>query len=194
MALDALLSALTQEADRAVEQILTAAREDAVRLRAQADALVERRCADAIAAREAELKASAELERVRTQRATAVRAVQSRDACLDRVFGAAAAALESALDAPDKATAPAALATEALAFFSGVPAVVRCRTSFVERVRAVLHSSDEASVVPDDAVAPGVLVEAVDGSVIVDNTVGARLRRLRPSLSIELLQRIGATS
>jgi vacuolar-type H+-ATPase subunit E/Vma4 len=194
MALDALLSALTQEADRAVEQILGSAREDAVRLRAEAEALVERRCADAIATREAELKASAEMERARAQRVTAVRVVQSRDACLDRVFNEAASALESALDAPGNAAAPAALATEALAFFSGVPVVVRCRTSLVGRVRAVLHAPGEASVMPDDTLAPGVIVEAVDGSVIVDNTVGARLRRLRPSLSIELMQRIEATS
>lgn len=192
MALDALLSALTQEADRAVEQILASAREDAARLRAEAAALVERRCADAIAAREVELKSSAELERARAQRATAVRVMQSRDACLDRIFKAAANALEGALDAPDNAAAPAALATEALAFFSGVPVVVRCRTALVERVRAALQPSGEASVVPDDTLAPGVIVEAVDGTVIVDNTVGARLNRLRPSLSIELLHRIGA--
>lgn len=194
MALDALLSALTQEADRAVEQILSSAREDAKRLRAEAETLVERRCADAIATREAELKASAEVERARARRATAVRVVQSRDACLDRVFNEAAGALEDALEGPDNVAAPAALAAEALAFFSGVPVVVRCRTSLVERVRAALHPPVEASVVPDDTLAPGVIVEAVDGSVIVDNTVGARLQRLRPSLSIELLQRIGATS
>jgi vacuolar-type H+-ATPase subunit E/Vma4 len=191
MALDALLAALTQEAERAVEQMLTSAHEEAARLRSEAEAQVEQRCAEAITTRASGLKASAEVERARAQRAAAVRVVQSRHACLDRVFRAAEEALDTALESPDYAAAPGAMAAEALEFFSGVPVVVRCRTALVERVRTAMLSSAVASVVADDALAPGVVVEAADQSVIVDNTVGARLRRLRPALSIELLRRIG---
>jgi vacuolar-type H+-ATPase subunit E/Vma4 len=170
MALDALLAALTQEAERAVEQMLTSAHEEAARLRSEAEAQVEQRCADAITARASALRASAEVERAHAQKAAAVRVVQSRDACLDRVFRAAEEALERALDSPDHAAAPGALAAEALEFFSGVPVVIRCRTALVERVRTAMQSSTVVSVVADDALAPGV-VEAADHSVIVDNTV-----------------------
>lgn len=192
MALDALLSALRQEADRTVEQLLTSAREEAARLQSEAVARVEHRCAEAIATREAELKAAADVARARAQRAAAVGMVQARDACLERIFRATDDALARALDSPDYATAPGGLATEALVYVSGVPVVVRCRTSFVQTVRAVVQPWRDVVVMPDDTVAPGVLVEARDGSVIVDNTVGARLRRMRPLLSIEVLERIGA--
>jgi vacuolar-type H+-ATPase subunit E/Vma4 len=194
MALDALLAALTQEADRAVEQVLASAHEEAARLRAEAEEQLERRSADAVTAREAELKGSVEVERARAQRASAVRVVRAREACLDRLFGAAGQALERALDSPDYAAAPGALTSEALEFFAGVPVVVRCRTSLVDRVREMSESSRVSSVVPDDTLDHGVVVEAVDKSVIVDNTVGARLRRLRPALSIELLRRIGESA
>jgi len=193
MALDALLAALTQEADRAVEQVLAAAHEEAARLRADAEEQLERRSADAVAAREAALKASAEVERARAQRASTVRVVRARDACLDRLFSAATKALEHALDSPHYVTAPGALTSEALEFFSGVPVVVRCRTTLVDRVRAAAPLYVSA-VVPDDTLDFGIVAEAVDKSVIVDNTVGARLRRLRPALSIELLQRIGESA
>lgn len=193
MALDALLSALREEADRTVEQLLGSARDEAARLRAEANARVEERCADTIATREAKLKADAELARVRAQRAAAVRVVQARDACLERIFRATEDALARALDSPEYAAAPGALATEALAYFTDVPVVIRCRTSLAGSVRAGTPRSDDVAVVPDDSVPPGVVVEASDGSVIVDNTVEARLRRMRPSLAIEVLERIGAS-
>jgi vacuolar-type H+-ATPase subunit E/Vma4 len=192
MALDALLSALRQEAERTVEQLLTAAREEAARLRTDAVARVEHRCAEAIATREAELKAAAEVARARAQRAAAVGMVQARDACLERIFSATDDALAQALDSPDYATAPGRLATEALAYVSGVPVVVKCRASLADKVRVVVQHWRDVAVVPDDTVAPGVWIEAIDGSVIIDNTVGARLRRMRPLLSIEVLERIGA--
>lgn len=192
MALDALLSALKLEADRTVEQLLASARDEAARHRADAAERVERRCAEAIASREAELKATTEVARVRAQRAAAVRVVQARDVFLERVFRTTEDALARALDSPDYATAPGGLVAEALAYVSGIPVVVRCRTSLAEKVRVAVQHSPDVSVVPDDTVPPGVLVEATDGSVIVDNTVGARLRRMRPSLSIEVLERIGA--
>lgn len=192
MALDALLSALRQEADRTEEGLLTSARDEAARLRAEAIARVEHRCAEAIATREAELRAAAEVARARAQQAAAVRVVEARDSCLERIFRATEDSLARALDSPDYATAPGALATEALAYLSGVAVVVRCRTPLVDKVRAAVPDSPDVAVVPDDTVAPGVVVEASDGSVIVDNTVGARLRRMRPWLSIEVLERLGA--
>jgi vacuolar-type H+-ATPase subunit E/Vma4 len=192
MALDALLSALRQEADRTVEQLLGSARDDAARLRAEAAARVEHRCAEAVAAREAELKASADVARARAQRTAAVRVVQARDAFLERIFHATDDALTRALESPEYASAPGALAAEALEYLSGVPVVVRCRRSLADKVRAAVREAPEVSVVPDDTVPPGVVVEATDGSVIVDNTVGARLRRMRPSLAIEVLEHVEA--
>ena len=45
-------------------------------------------------------------------------------------------------------------------------------------------------MVADNTVPEGVVVEALDGSSRVDNTLVARLRRLRPRLSIVLLKAV----
>jgi vacuolar-type H+-ATPase subunit E/Vma4 len=39
----------------------------------------------------------------------------------------------------------------------------------------------------DETVAPGLVAEAADGSVVVDNTLAARLERVREKLAMELV-------
>lgn len=192
MALDALLQSLTRDAEHESEALLEQARGEAARIRAEADARVARRCADAVAVREIELRDRADGARARASREARARLLDARRRLLDRVRAATEEALRRALDAPERAPVLAALVREAIDFLPEVPVIARCPTALVARVRAAASGLDDLRVEGDDAVPPGVLMQPEDGSVVVDNTLDGRLRRVWPELSIELLAQVGA--
>jgi vacuolar-type H+-ATPase subunit E/Vma4 len=49
---------------------------------------------------------------------------------------------------------------------------------------------DGARLVIDESIGPGIIAESADGSVTVDNTLAARLRRGEAELAIELARRL----
>jgi vacuolar-type H+-ATPase subunit E/Vma4 len=63
-----------------------------------------------------------------------------------------------------------------------------------ESVRALVRDRPHLRVRPDPAAEPGVVAVSDDGALTVDNTLTARLRRLRPVLAGELIRRIDALS
>jgi len=130
-------------------------------------------------------------ERARARRDAQAGALRARAGFLDRVFVAAAAELPRALDAPGSSGALALLVGETLEFFAGKPAVIRCRPGLADRVQQLVASLGSVRVSPDDSVPEGVVVEAEDGSVMVNNTLIERMGRFLPLLSIELVAGIG---
>ena len=58
----------------------------------------------------------------------------------------------------------------------------------------IAESVPEASVVVDDGVPEGVIVESIDGSCRIDNTLEGRLRRRRPGLSIAIGAELGSSA
>ena len=194
MALDRLLDSLARDVEGEARQILDAARAEAARIRAEADAQAARRCAEAIATRETALRVQMDAHLARARRDARVATLVAREAFLDRTFEAVEAELPRALDAPEHADVLAQLASEALEFFPDTPAVVRCRAGLAERVREIAASLGAANVSRDDSVPEGVIVEAADASAAVHNTLIERLRRLRPLLAIELVARMESAS
>jgi vacuolar-type H+-ATPase subunit E/Vma4 len=191
MALDLLLESLARDVEGDAREVLDAARAEAARIRAAAEARAGQRCAEALATREAALRASMDAERARARRDAHAGALRARARFLDRTFAAAAAELPRALDAPANTEALAMLVGETLEFFQGKPAVIRCRVGLADRVRQLVSSLGSVRVSPDDSVPEGVIVEAEDGSLMVNNTLIARMQRFQPMLSIELVARIG---
>jgi vacuolar-type H+-ATPase subunit E/Vma4 len=76
--------------------------------------------------------------------------------------------------------------TEALSFLEGLQPRVRCHAACASVVERVIQAHPGATLVVDDATGPGIVAEALDGSVSVDNTLAARLSRAEIRLTIEL--------
>ena len=188
MAIETLLEALGSEAERDAQQVTDAARTEAARIRAEADARVAEQCNAALAAHEAELRASTDARRAAALRDARASRLRARDAFLDRVFSLVTARLPGTLDDPIHEDAVTQLAREALQYVPG-DAVVRCRASLARTLNGAAAALGSARIVADDSVTEGVVVAAEDGSVTIDNTLDSRLRWLRPRLTIDLLAR-----
>ena len=84
---------------------------------------------------------------------------------------------------------PAHLA-EALSFLEGLRPRVRCQADVAAVLQDTIARSPGAELVIDGSVGPGMVAEAADGSVVVDNTLVARLARAEPRLAIALLRKL----
>ena len=79
---------------------------------------------------------------------------------------------------------------EALSYVQGLQLRVRCQARTRDALSATLARTERVAVVLDESVGPGLVVEAADGSVIVDNTLKARLTRIEPALAVALLKEL----
>ena len=79
---------------------------------------------------------------------------------------------------------------EVLSFLEGLRPRVRCPGAFAPLLEATIAGHDGAELVIDDSVGAGVVAEAADGSLTVDDTLAARLVRAEPRLAIELSRKL----
>lgn len=184
MALDALLEAIAEHGAAEARQILDAARAEADAIRTAADARTEQRCADACATREAELHVELDTTRNRALRKARVEVLFRRARYLDTVFEAAEKELPGVLDRPGSGPLLERLSAEGLEYFPPGFARIRCRAGLAQRVSAQMPL---VSVIADDSMPEGIIVESTDGLCHIDNTLPARLRRQRRALSIALI-------
>lgn len=185
MALDVLLKAIAEDGEGEARRVVDAARAEADAVRADADARAERRCAAALALREASLRAELEARRARALNESRVQVLFARARLMDRIFEAAEAELPGLLARSGSGPALERLCREALEYFPRGGARVRCRSELAAQLSG--RSTAGTQVVADDTVPEGVMVESLDGSSRVDNTLQASLRRRRPALSIVIL-------
>ena len=114
------------------------------------------------------------------------RELEARHAQIARILDRARALIpETAASSSYRDVLPAHL-EEALSFLRGLRPRVRCQTAFASILRSVVERHEGATLVIDEAVGPGVVAEAADGSVVVDNTLAARLARAETRLVMEL--------
>jgi vacuolar-type H+-ATPase subunit E/Vma4 len=186
MALDVLLQVITEEGDAEARRLLEAARAEADAIRASADARTSQRIAEAYAAREAGLRQSLDAKRSRALTASRVRVLQARTCFIDQVLAAAEAELPGVLERSASVEPLTRLCAEALEYFPAGAARIRLRAALARRLSGNSWGAVEVGV--DDTVPEGVIVESLDGSVRVDNTLAARLHRRRPELAITLLR------
>ena len=189
MALDVLLQAIADDGASEARQIVDAARGEAAALRAAADACVERRITEACAAREAEIRAGLDTRRARAKADARSRVLEARARFMDRIFRDAETALPGCLERSASHETLAMLCREALEFLPPGGARIRCRAALAPMIAV---SVPDASVLVDDGVPEGVIVESIDGSCRIDNTLVGRLRRRRPELSIAITAAIGS--
>ncbi len=189
MGLEHLLEALERDANAQIEQLLAQARAEADRLTTAATAAVERRRQKAHEARERSRLQQVEHAVTLARRGARRSVLESRERLLERLFTAARVELPAAAAGPAyRATLPAAL-SGALAAVGNEPAVIRCPEALARDLER-LRPDDRASVVVDPATGSGFRLATADGAVEVDDTLEARLERLRPILARRVLAQL----
>ena len=190
MATSALIARLEEEARIRV---------DAVRKDADTRvAVIERATADAVAeatrtyveqqrerretARGRELSAARRAARARTLEAT--------HAAVVRVLERARDLLGEAAASPAYAAALPTHVAESLSFLEGLRPRIRCSGHVACLVREPLETRDGVTLTVDDSIPPGILAEAGDGSLSIDNTLRARLERRWPGLASDIAAKV----
>jgi len=186
MALADLISRLEADAHARAQAI----REDADAQVRAIDEATEREVADITARHLEHERAGREVVRQRqlaiARRDARARELAARHAQIARILGRARALLsESALSTSYLAVLPGHL-EEALSFVVGLRPRVRCQAAVAPVLQPIVDRHDDVTLLMDEGTGPGVVVEAGDGSVVVDNTLAARLARAETRLVMEL--------
>lgn len=190
MPLDQLIAALGEDADAQAQSEVERARSEAARIAADARDEIVRRRAEALGRLEADLREETERELVDARRRSRRLVLGARQQLLDRVFAAAEARLPHLLDQPAYTAALPGELASALSYLGTDPATIHCSASMVGPIRALIAGWEGITVQPDDAVGSGFTAVSGDGYVTVDVTLDARLERLRPQLSLEVLREL----
>ena len=194
MPLDQLIAALGEDADQQAQSELEQARAEAARITAETRDEIVRRRAETLGRLETDLREETERELVETRRRSRGLVLGARQQLLDRVFMAAETRLPDLLDEPAYLSAlPGELAV-ALSYIGEDPAIIHCSPPLAETIGALVAGREGITVQPDDAVGSGFTAVSGDGYVTVDVTLNARLERLRPQLSLEVLRELEESS
>lgn len=191
MALPDLLTALrAQAAERRAEE-LERGRAEAARIRAEADAALERRRTDFVVRTREDEQAVARRALARAQADAAGSVLAARD----RLLGRVREALEGRIaDSDDDADLHGAMTDElgpALARLPSGPVVVRVSAGLERALRE--HLPDREGVVVEVArdMGPGFKALAPEQGVEIDATLETRLEYVWPRLAVAVLREVG---
>lgn len=190
MGLDDLIARLERDADARVAAIRARAQAEAEAIASAAGSASAKHRDETLAARRAERGARLGRELAAARQRAKSELLSRRHETLERIFARASELLaEAERDERYLAAVPQHL-EEALRHVEGVPAEVRCRPSVARRLEPVLAGRAQLELVEDPGAPLGVVVRAKDGTVEVDNTLGARLQNVRQELGAELMRRV----
>lgn len=191
MSLDQLIATMEARGAAEVEEILQGARAEALGVSQAALDAMRRRRETLIHEHERQWKNEANAAVADARRTAAAEVLEARATALERVWRRAREILsEDSIAQRLRVVAPAHV-SEALPYLEGKDIVVRCGAPLADAVRtAAQRDAWTVAVTIDDDQAVGVVVAAADGSVSIDNTLPARLARLRPQLATEVTSRL----
>lgn len=191
MALADFIARLEQDAASQVQALQRRADDDVRAVEAASElALAEARAAH-IGRRHAERQATLRQELAEARRMARARELDARHTVLARVMDRARGLLPEAARSEEYRRALPTHLADALSYLEGVPCRVRCPPSCEPVLRALAVQHDGVSLEVDESVGPGFVAEALDGSVVIDNTLAARLARMQSQLAVELLREVG---
>jgi vacuolar-type H+-ATPase subunit E/Vma4 len=189
MALSDLIARLEQEAQGRAEKIQRDADAEVRAIEADAEQTVQEITARQLERGRAQRHVGRERERALARRQARARELEALHTQINRILTRARALVpEVAASASYVAAVPSHL-EQALVFVEGLHPRVRCRAEHAPAL-APIAARCGAELVIDESVEPGVLVEAGDGSVRVDNTLPALLARGERRLAIELARQL----
>lgn len=194
MALSDLVSRLEQEAQSRVHAIQQDADAEVRAIEAATEQAVSRIAAHHIDRERAGRRAMQERELAVARREARGRELEARRAQLTRIFDLARSLASETAASPAYADVLPAHLGETLSFLEGLQPRVRCQAAVAAVLQDAIARDPGAALVIDESVGPGIVAEAADASVVVDNTLVARLARVEPRLSIELLRKLADAS
>lgn len=186
MGLADLISRLEQEARSRVDAIRRDADSEVRAIEAETERAVAEITAGQLERGRIERQPGDQRALAEARQQARARELEARYAQIDRVLAQSRVLIPDVAQSELYAAALPQHVDEALSFLEGLRPRVRCHTGFVPIVQATIGRHPGATIVPDDTVSPGIVAEAADGSVIVDNTLAARLDRARIWLTMEL--------
>jgi vacuolar-type H+-ATPase subunit E/Vma4 len=130
-----------------------------------------------------------ERERALAQREARARELEALHSQIRRILTRARALVPEVADSARYVAALPAHLEQALLFVEGLHPRVRCQAACAA-VLSPMVARYGAQLEIDESVAPGVLVDVGDGSVLVDNTLAGRLTRGESRLTIELARQL----
>jgi len=187
MALADLIARLEQDAASQVEAIRRKAGDEVRAIEVAAEQALSARRAAHVGRRRAERQAALRRQLAEARRSARAHELEARHALLARVMDRARTLLSDAAGTPAYQHALPAHLDEALSYLEGVACRVRCPSSCAAPLGAAAARHQGVSVEVDESIGPGFIVEALDGSVSIDNTLPARLSRVEGRLAVELL-------
>lgn len=190
MALSDLITRLEREAQTQVDAIA----QDAATQVAEIEAAALRAAAD-ITNRHLEHErvrraTRHQRELVRARREGRARELEAHHAQLARILERARGLVVEVSETAAYRDALKGHVEEALSYLQGLRPRVRCRAAFAPLIHPIVAGCDGAELVIDEGVGPGVVAEAANGSVVIDNTLAARFARIEGQLAIELARRL----
>ncbi len=189
MALPDLIARLEQEARSRVEAIQRNADAEVHAIEADAEQTVRQLTARQLEHGRAERHVGLERERAFARRQARARELEALHAQIRRILTRARALIPEAAQSSSYLAAVPSHLEQALRFVEGLHPRVRCQPACAPLLAPIVARCG-AELVIDHAVGPGVFVEAGDESVVVDNTLVARLARGERRLVIELARKL----
>jgi vacuolar-type H+-ATPase subunit E/Vma4 len=124
------------------------------------------------------------------RRQARARELEAQRAQIARVLNRARTLLREIGASPAYAAAVPRHLDEALSFLEGSQPRVRCRAAFAPLLQAAIDRHDGSQLAIDESIGPGFVAEAGDGSVVVENTLPARLARAEIRLTMALARKL----
>lgn len=186
MALADLIARLEQDAQARVTALREQADAEVRAVEAEALRVAGEASSQRLQQRRHELEAQLQRELATARQQARARELAARHALAGRILARAQALIPQLGSSAEYRARVPAHAAEALTYLEGLRPVLRCAPAFASLLEPLAR--DGVTLAVDDAVAPGLVAEAADGSLRVDNTLPARLRRLEARLTIELLR------
>lgn len=188
MALDDLIARLEADADARVQAIRQRADGEVRALDAEAARAAAEVTRANLARRRAALQAELRRELALARQKARAQELEARRALFQRVLSRAEALVAEVGASPAYLAVLPGHCTEALSYLEALRPIVRCAPALVPVLEPAVAGREDVQLVPDEALGPGLVAEAADGSVLVDNTLLARVRRREARLAVELLE------
>ena len=190
MALPDLIARLEQDADGQVRAILQDADLQVAAIDAAARQERDRHTARTLDVHRQARQAALRRELADARRAARRRELEAGEALLARVLARARALFPEVSGTDEYRRSLTALCAETLSYLEGVPCRIRCQPADVALVSAAVAQREDVTVEASTGVGPGLVAEALDGSVTIDQTLDARLTRLAGSLAMDLIAEV----
>lgn len=190
MALADLIARLEQDAASQVAARRRKADDDVRVIEAATELALAEASAAHVGRKRALRQAALRQELAEARRTARARELDARHALLARVMDRARTLLPEAGRSDAYRLAMPAHLAEALSYLEDVPCRVRCPSSCEAALRELATRYPGVSLEVDASVGPGFIAEAVDGSVVIDNTLVARLARMQDQLGVEVVREV----